>query len=1093
MEKDQSSDVKQNRKRFILTFLVMLFVAGAGWAQSKTQVSFTMKGVSLKEVFDEITRQTGYNFAYSSDIIQKAGRIDLLAKDEDFRKLLDRSLAGTGLGYRIEDNYIVISPNFANPEGTACQVRLIRGKVYDKQGNTLPGVTVRVKGTTIGVTSDEKGAFQLLVTEEPDILLVFSFVGMRTQEVRAGEDSKPLKIVLEEEVQTMEEVVVNGLFTQNRNSYTGSVTTLSGEDILSVSQTNLLQAITMLTPGMRIVENNEQGANPNHIPEIIIRGMTSVASEGEEGLNRPLIILDGVEITLEQLYDLDMFDIERIDVLKDASATSIYGEKAANGVIVVERKRVTDSKLRVRYNFVPNVNFPDVSSFHLCNAAQKLEIEKRYGLYDSPVGKYDEEYNEKLKRVNAGVNTDWSSKPLRNSWSFDHSLNLSGRGGGLDYSISLHYGDTRGVMKGDFRQNYSIGFYFSYFYKNRLTISYRSDFTKTDSKLSPYGEFSDFSIINPYDTPKNEFGEWNKMLSYDLRNPLYDATTNSFSKSKGKVFTNTLNARLDIIKGIYVTGSFSYILRDARSDVFDSPESSTWLGITDAAQKGQYSIFGQDDNNWSAQYALNFSRSFGPNGGTLISMHLGGTASKNKSDSWYFSGVGFLKASLDDLHFATRYPDGRPDGEQKLNTSVGFYANLNVFLKSKYFLDASYRKSGSSNYGTSNLYAPYWSVGLGWNVHNESFMEHMPVSLLRIKGSVGYTGSGNFGGVRPVTIYTYNVKNNYYEGVGTTPTSMGNDELKSQRTLSYNGGLALELWEGRLGVNFDIYRQESKDLLLAVSLPPSAGITSVKDNLGESVNRGYEWSVSAQILKKKDLFWRLTLSGTHTENRLVKISNALKRQNDANKDSLNYVRPKIQLEEGEASDAIYAVRSLGIDPATGKEIFIKKDGSYTFTYDPDDKVALGSETPIIQGSLTTVIGWKGFTLNAALSYTFGGYIYNATRAAKIENINPRQNVDRRVFTERWKEAGDVVHYIKLEHSGVYAHSERFVEKKNEVYLSSLGLAYDLKSEWVRRIGLTKLRLGITLTDVARISTVKYERGTSYPYMRGFNFTISPTF
>lgn len=194
----------------------------------------------------------------------------------------------------------------------------------------MPGVTVVLKGTTTGVTTDVDGKFKMTIPEAKDNVLVFSFVGMKTREV-AVKDTKALTVKMEEEVNEMDEVVVNGLFTQNRNSYTGSVTTIKSEDIMRVSSTNLLQALSVLTPGMRIMENNEQGSNPNHVPEIIIRGTSSISASGELGLNRPLIMLDGVEISLEQLYDLDMFDIDRVDILKDASATAIYGDKASNG------------------------------------------------------------------------------------------------------------------------------------------------------------------------------------------------------------------------------------------------------------------------------------------------------------------------------------------------------------------------------------------------------------------------------------------------------------------------------------------------------------------------------------------------------------------------------------------------------------------------------------------------------------------------------------------------------------------------------------------------------------------------------------------
>lgn len=1080
--------------RMLCFFLILSLSTVSARTYSQVRLSMSMRNASLTEIFKEISRISGYEFVYSSNELKAYSQVNIEARDEKLESVLAACLRETRLWYVIEDNIIVISPKVNRPDDPQIKGIRVKGTVKSDKGESLPGVTVLVKGTTIGVTTDEKGGFEISLPEGKDIVLRFSFMGLEPQEVSV-KGNETISVVMKEQVNAMDEVVVNGLFTQNKNSYTGSVTTVKGEDILRISQTNLFQALSVLTPGLRIVENNEQGSNPNHIPEIIIRGTTSIASQGELGLNRPLIMLDGVEISMEQLYDLDIFEIDRVDVLKDASATAMYGDKAANGVIVVQRKRVTDNKLRLRYNFVPNVQFPDISSFNMCNAGQKLELERLYGLYDKNDGSMDEIYNERLKRVRSGINTDWMSKPLRNSWSFNHSLNMSGRGGGMDYSVALRYGDTRGVMKGDYRQNYGVGFYFSYLITQKLNVNFRSDWTRTDAKDSPYGSFSDFSVLNPYDVPKDENGEWNKILSYDFRNPLYDATTSSFSKRMSKSFSNTLSLRWDILKGLYATGSFNYALNDGQSDRFNSPASSTWELTSEAAQKGSYSVSNNQGNNWALNYALNYSYFLGKEQTSVLSLHAGGTTTKNKSYSYSFQGIGFLKPEFDDLSFAVSYKEGdRPVGSESVNTSVGWYANLNFIYDNRYFADGSFRTSGASTYGTDNLYSPYWSVGVGWNAHNEKFLKNTMVNLLRFRGSLGYVGSGNFGGVKPVTIYTYTPDNVYYSGMGANPTSMGNNQLKSQRTLSWNGGVNLEILEGRFGFNLDYYKQVSKDLLLSISLPPSSGIASVMDNLGESENWGVEWSVSAQIIKKQDMYWRITVNGHHTENKIKKITDALKRQNKENQSSsYRQVAPKIQLEEGESSDAIYAVRSLGIDPATGQEIFIKKNGNYTFDYDPQDKVAMGTTVPVMEGSISTSFAWRNFSVNATCSYTWGGYIYNSTRASKVENIDPKRNVDVRAFTERWHKAGDLVSYAGYKNSNSYVHTERFVEKKNELYLSSLGFSYDMNPKWVQKVGLKKLMLGVTFTDVCRLSTVKYERGTDYPYMRGFNFTISPTF
>lgn len=1096
MKKNEDYDVGRcfsvMRTLFFSILLVSFTVCSVHAQKQDTRITLSLKDVSLQQVFKEITRLTGYQFVYSSSLLTGVKKVSIQVKGETLEKTLELCLQGTNLGYKVEEMHVIISPKLKKQENNL-NTKIYKGTVFDNTGGLLPGVTVVLKGTNQGVATNQDGNFEIAVPDAPDNVLVFSFIGMKATEVKL-KDQKTIQVTMEEDVNEMDEVVVNGLFTQKKNSYTGAVSTVKGDDLLRISKTNVFRGLAALVPGLRIVEDNAQGSNPNHIPEIIIRGTTSIASQGELGLNRPLIILDGVEITMEQLYDLDIFEIERVDVLKDASATAMYGDKAANGVIVVQRKRVTDSKLRVRYNFVPDVQFPDVSSFNLCNAEQKLELERLYGEYDNVKGEKDEEYNRKYQLVRAGVNTDWKSKPLRNSWSFRHSLSVTGRGSGLDYGISLNYGDTRGVMKGDYRQSYGIGFYFSYNLTDKLNLNFRSNWAETDSKDSPYGSFSDFVKINPYDVPKDEDGNWIKRLSFNFRNPLYDASTDSFSKSSGKNFTNSLGARWDIIKNFYATGTFSYTLTDSQSDAYDSPESSTWADGMVYTQRGSYSISGGKGNQWGLTYALNYSKLFGEENTTMLSLHGGGTASKNRRSNFSFNGVGFLKPEFNDLSYASSYPaNGRPSGKETISTSVGWFVNLNFIYDNRYFIDGSFRTSGGSNYGTDNLYSPYWSMGAGWNAQNEKFLKNSCVSLLRFRLSLGYVGSTNFGDVKPMTIYKYDPENTYYTGLGAIPSSMGNDQLKAQRTLSWNGGVGVSLWDGRLDVNLDYYKQVSKDLLLSISLPPSAGILSTVANLGENENMGFEWSVSTQLIKKTDMFWRITVNGHHTRNKITKISKSLQRQSTLNRDSVFLESPKIQLEEGESQDAIYAVRSKGIDPATGQEIFIKKDGTYTFSFDPQDKVALGCTVPKMEGSIVTSFAWKAFSVNASFSYTFGGDIYNQTRATKIENINYRTNVDKRAFTERWKKSGDVVDYIKIDRDYGFHHSERFVERKNELYLSSLGFNYDINPRWVQKIGLKKLMVGVTFTDVLRLSTVKYERGTNYPYMRGFNFTVSPTF
>lgn len=1054
---------------------------------------FRVQNADLKSCIRKVEQLTGIGFMFNGADLEKIRGITLELRHVEVQELLEAMLRGTGYTFQLVSGIIAIMKEEKTISTTPQVIKkIVEGTVADRMGNPLPGVSVFIRGTTWGTSTNEKGVFKFAVPEVDKMILVFSFIGMKKKEVEVT-NNKPLKVILEEEEQSLDEVVVNGIFTQKKNSYTGSVTTMRSEDLLQVSHTNLLKAISILTPGLRIVENNEMGSNPNHIPEIIIRGTTSIASNGEYGLNTPLIVLDGVEISLEELYDLDINDIDRVDVLKDASATSIYGEKAANGVIVVERKRVRESKLRLRYNFTPSFSFPDVSCYHYCNAVQKLEVERLAGLYKSTDGSGDVAYNKKFQKVAGGINTDWLSKPLRNSSSFNHSLSLTGRGSGMDFGITARYSDTRGVMKGDYRNNYGVGFYFSYRLVDKLTVTYRADIRKTGIKNSPYGSFSQYVVLNPYDTPLDENGDWNKKLSYDVSNPLYDATTDSFNKSKSKSIVNSLNLRWDIWQGFYATTSFSYTFSDSRGDVFISPEHSMFVTETDPAKRGKYSINANESDSWQLKGGITYSKSLDDRG-TILTANIGASADKNKSSNYNFAGIGFLKPMLSDINFSSGYPEGRPGGGESLSSAVGFFANMNFIWLNKYFADGSYRVSGSSKFGADRRFAPFWSVGVGWNIHNENFLnENGLVQIFRLRGSCGYTGSVSFQDNQAVTTYQYSQDHNYYIGMGAVPITMGNENLKWQTTINYNAGLTLEMLKNRLSVNFDIYKQRTKDMLLSVSMPPSVGVTSLMDNLGETSNWGYEWAVSGMPVKTTELYWRIGLSGHHTVNKLLKISNATKRQNDEAKGENQLTSPKLQFEEGESVNAIYAVRSLGIDPATGNEIFIKKDGSYTYKYDVNDKVALGNTTPVIEGAVTTSFGWRGLSVSAALSFTLGGDIYNSTRASKVENIDPKKNVDVRAFTERWKNAGDIVHYTNLIDKKTYVHSQRFIEEKNELYLSSLNISYELKPEWVKKIGLKKLLIGVGVSDIGRISSVKYERGTGYPYARGYNFTISPTF
>ncbi|MDE6204964.1 MAG: TonB-dependent receptor plug domain-containing protein, partial [Duncaniella sp.] len=394
--------------------------------------------------------------------------------------------------------------------GTATSNSSVTGVVLDSEGLPLPGVTVAVmKGDKMvsGTATTIDGEFAIKVPA--GAMLRFSYIGYAPC-VAAPVYGTSMKITMEESAEKMSEVVVNGYFTRNRNTYTGAAKSLSGDELLSVSATNILSALSSLDAGLNITQNNAMGSNPNSIPDLVIRSTTSLATNNEVGLNAPLIVIDGVETDLQALYDMNIQDIERVDILKDASATALYGENAANGVIVVERKRVSQAPVRVRYTFTPEMSFADLSSYDLCNAAQKLELERMAGLYKSNTGALDQSYYDKLALISGGRDIDWISKPVRNSFSHTHSLSVSGRGSSLDYNFTADYSDVNGVMKDDGRDRYGLNMYLSYRVGEKAIVTLRAKHTNLTTNNSKYGSFSDYIAANPYDSPYDEYGNLRK-------------------------------------------------------------------------------------------------------------------------------------------------------------------------------------------------------------------------------------------------------------------------------------------------------------------------------------------------------------------------------------------------------------------------------------------------------------------------------------------------------------------------------------------------------------------------------------------------------
>ena len=499
-----------------LTFFLCLCVMTSLEASVTAQQRLTMKlgKAGIREIFNEIQKQTSKTVIYNDDRLQLDQKIKADFKDIRLEELLDRILTERGMGYKLVDDYIVIIPKEEQAVPQVVQERIIKGIVVDNKGGILPGVTVLIKGTQVGTATDVDGKFTLKIPDSKDLVLVFTFVGMKSKEVKPGTQNE-LKVQLEYNEESLEEVVVTGIFERKAESFTGSSVSMKAEDLKRVGNQNVFQSLRSLDPSLMIFDNMEFGSDPNKNPKMTLRGASSLdlAAAGEEidikgtyanDPNAPLFILDGFEASVQKIMDLDMDRVASLTILKDASAKAIYGSRAANGVIVIETKRSTTGNLRVTYTGNVNIEAPDLSSYNLTSAAQKLELEKDFGLYDDDYIVNDiqlkKKYYQKYKSVVAGVNTDWLSKPLQNAVGQKHSLSIELGSNDLQLIADFAYNNIVGVMKGSSRDTYDGSIQVSYRHRKfnfRNILNVVSN-VATDS---PYGTFSEYALMNPYYSP----------------------------------------------------------------------------------------------------------------------------------------------------------------------------------------------------------------------------------------------------------------------------------------------------------------------------------------------------------------------------------------------------------------------------------------------------------------------------------------------------------------------------------------------------------------------------------------------------------------
>ena len=1101
-------------KLMILLVLVFSIPAFSAAYSQEGSVSFSAENMRVEEIIKHVRSISGYKFLFNHEELRTAGTKSVKFSNAPIREVMNEVLRGTNLTYRLEKDVIVIYPIVVTARDSVQKSVTVKGIVKDEKGATLPGVTVLLKGTTIGVTTDEDGKFSLTIPESPNAEFLFSFVGMIPQTVLYRNMPKgDWTVVMKEEVMEVDEVVVTGLLMRKKSGFAGTTTMITKQELAKVSTGNIFTTISAIDAGFKINENNLDGSNPNVLPDFTIRGKGSF----QNGSTAPIFILDGFEVSAQKVFDMDVNRIESITLLKDASATILYGSRASNGVIVIETTAPQAGKLRVTYDFKPTIGVVDLTDYDLMNAREKLQYEKEAGLYEyeGSVGyeennrreqaKLDEQYYTKYKNIVEGVNTYWLSQPVESSFSHAHSIFVEGGADNVRYGIDASYNQNKGVMKESGRDRLGLGFTLIYRIKDKVTIRNYMSYAHTKAYNSPYGSFSTYAALNPYERIYDENGELIAKLSDGTTNPLYDAFLPNRSFTKMQEFTEQLSVDWFIREGLRLKGQISIVKGETSGENYKSPFSAEFLNTVynsenrmqeylPIAKRGYLSMTDGSSLGYNGNITLNYNTLFGEK--HILYAGIGCEVKQDDSNSHGFTLTGFPDDRYSDPAFAIQFKENsRATSDESKSRSIGFFANGNYIYDDRYFADVSVRIDGSSKFGVDKRFAPFWSVGAGWNVHNEKFFKSTKVSMLKLRYSYGVTGNQEFSAYQAQTMFQFNTDRLYNSSVTAELMGYGNPDLEWQNQYQSNFGVDFGYAKDRIRVQFNYYLKKTQGLLTTITVAPSLGFPSDKytANLGEIQNKGLEVNLNAVIIRdmEKELEWSVMFQAANNKNKIRKISTALKTVNDEN--NKNTQVPGAVYEEGESMSAIKAVRSLGIDPTTGKELFVKKNGELTYTWDAEDKVICGDTEPKVFGNFGTNLYWKGWNLNMVFKYNFGADYYNSTLAQRVEGADPAKNADRRVLKDRWKEPGQHALYKNIKDYKTTYISSRFVQKDNTVQLSTLSLSYEVNKAWISQFGMNTLRLSFYMNDVFRASTVKNERGIDYPFQRSFVFGLNVSF
>ena len=980
------------------------------------------------------------------------------------------------------------------------QISKVTGNVTSEEdGLPVVGASVLVKGTTIGTVTDIDGNFTLTNVPSSAGTLVISFIGMQSQEVKIKSN---VNVVLKSDAEVLDEVVVTGYGVQRKASFTGAASIVGEEAIAKKNDANFVKVLEGSVPG---VQMNNSTSMPGVWGSVYIRGRASLNSG-----TQPLYVIDGMPVNsdtdamstsannmVDPMSSINPADIESITVLKDAAATAIYGSRAANGVIVVTTKKGSEGKfnlnLDIKQGFVSMGN----NNMDFANAEESMKLFTD-GLTAYQGGDWQENYNYLADNYfgwDRKTSTDWMDAITRKGYYQDYNLSAQGRNGNTGYYVSLGYLNTDGLIIGSDMERFSGRMNLDSKFK-WATIGVNTSYsysTQNGFSLSTAGSMSSpltaaISSQTPMDPIYDSEGNYNNINMY---NPvaLMDEDTGELNENKMQTINLNPYLQVDFGLGIYAKTTLGVNLTDLRQYQYWSalynPQAMDYNGLGQQYNSRNTVVTWNNVVGWNHKFADKHD----------VSVMLGQEMQKKSYFYEYYAKSDFPFADSGMRDLTTAGTEQGSEYYKKEARLASYFMDAHYSYADKYYLSGSYRRDGSSVFGSNTRWGNFWSVGGKWRISGEDFLNgNNVITNATLRASYGTVGN------QDIDWYAargfYGAGYNYNQMPGMIPVSISNQELTWEVSKKFDIGFDFSLWH-RLHFTFDFYNEITSDALFQVPLSMTTGMTETYKNIGKIRNHGIEFSVNANILQTKDWTWSAYANLTWNENEVVKLSTD---------EPIEYTFQII--EEGRPYTQFKMKEYAGVDRETGKPLwYLNETGNETTSdYNAAAKRYVGDADPNVLGGFGTNLRWKDIDFGLSFNYRLGGKVYDSGAAFTGFGMafrTPLEDVALNSWTEENKDA-KYPQYIYKDPYNATSTSSRFLYSGDYLRISNLTLGYTLPKKWTTKILIQRLRAYISVDNLYTFTAsdfVGYNPETSangviawqYPATRTFIGGIQLTF